>query len=64
MAIDKDWHAIHPMPAKATLDERVRWHVAHAKACGCRAIPATVVRELERRGRRVPPRRGAATRGE
>ena len=31
------WHDAHPMPPRATLDQRVAWHVAHAKACGCRA---------------------------
>ncbi|MGH7696674.1 MAG: hypothetical protein ACRENH_16925 [Gemmatimonadaceae bacterium] len=38
------------MPQRATLDQRVKWHVAHAKACGCRAIPKTVLLELKRRG--------------
>ncbi len=46
------WHDAHPMPPRATLDQRVAWHVAHAKACGCRPMPATVVAELKRRGRR------------
>ena len=44
------WHDAHPMPARATLDERVAWHVAHAKACRCRPMPATVAAELKRRG--------------
>ena len=44
------WHTSHPMPARAALAQRVDWHVAHAKACGCRPMPATVVAELKRRG--------------
>jgi hypothetical protein len=44
------WHDAHPMPPGATLDQRVTWHVAHARACGCRPMPATVVAELQRRG--------------
>jgi hypothetical protein len=44
------WHTAHPMPARPTLAQRVGWHVAHAKACGCRAMPATVAAELKRRG--------------
>jgi hypothetical protein len=44
------WHAVHPMPPRATLDQRVTWHVAHAKACGCRPLPASVIAELTRRG--------------
>jgi hypothetical protein len=51
------WHDAHPMPKRATLDQRVVWHVAHAKACGCRAIPATVAAELKRRGIEAHPRR-------
>jgi hypothetical protein len=50
------WHKRHPMPSAATLDQRVRWHLAHAKACGCRAVPATVVAELKRRKIPVPKR--------
>jgi hypothetical protein len=30
------------MPPTPTMEQRVRWHTAHAKACGCREIPATV----------------------
>ena len=47
------WHAAHRMPANATLDERVAWHVAHAAQCGCRPMPATVVAELKRRRQRA-----------
>jgi catechol 2,3-dioxygenase-like lactoylglutathione lyase family enzyme len=52
------WHKGHPMPRKATLDQRVSWHLAHAAACACRAIPATIVAELKARGLRPPQRRG------
>lgn len=39
------------MPKNATLDQRVTWHLAHLSACGCRKdLPATIVRELQRRG--------------
>lgn len=51
------WHDTHPMPKSATLDQRVTWHLAHAKACGCRAMPATVAAELKRRGIAAPQRR-------
>ncbi|MEO5822845.1 MAG: hypothetical protein ABIT71_20250 [Vicinamibacteraceae bacterium] len=42
------------MPPRATLAQRVTWHLAHAKACGCRPIPATVGAELKRRGTKAP----------
>jgi len=51
------WHTAHVLPRGATLTTRVRWHVAHARHCGCRAIPATVAAELRRRGLAVPTRR-------
>jgi len=40
MARNASWHAKHPMPKPATLAQRVKWHAAHAKACGCRPVPA------------------------
>lgn len=35
--MNASWHRAHPMPKNATLEQRVRWHVSHAPACGCRA---------------------------
>lgn len=43
------WHKAHRMPMGSTLAQRVDWHVAHAKACGCRTMPPTVLAELKRR---------------
>ena len=48
--MNASWHKKHPMPKKPTLAERIQWHLAHAKACGCREIPKTVIAELRRRG--------------
>ena len=44
------WHKAHPMPARPTLEQRLRWHAAHARACACRAMPASIRAELARRG--------------
>jgi hypothetical protein len=44
------WHRTHRMPPNATLEQRLKWHRGHAKACGCREIPRTVLAELKRRG--------------
>jgi NAD(P)H-flavin reductase len=49
--LNASWHAAHRLPEKATLDERVRSHQAHAAACGCREMPKTVLAALEKRGR-------------
>ena len=48
--INAVWHEAHPMPARATLDQRVEWHVAHAKACGCRAITGKLRDQMIARG--------------
>ncbi len=55
--INADWHRAHPMPKNPTLDQRIGWHVEHAKHCGCREITGKLKEEMERRGIRIPPRR-------
>ncbi len=53
--INAAWHKANKMPVKATLDQRVDWHLAHLKACGCRTdLPATITEELKRRGIKPP----------
>ncbi len=47
--INENWHRANPMPAKATVDDRIAWHVAHVAACGCRPIPRIVKQEIARR---------------
>ncbi len=36
------WHRDHRMPRNAKPAERAAWHLSHAKACGCREMPASV----------------------
>jgi hypothetical protein len=60
--LNATWHKQHPMPMGSTLSQRVQWHVAHAKACGCREIPPTVLKELRRRGEKPPKRRAPGAR--
>lgn len=43
--MNKKWHAANPMPPNATRDDRIRWHVAHAQACQCRRVPASLRKE-------------------
>jgi len=54
--MNRAWHEANPMPPKASLDERIAWHLGHARACGCREIPASILTELERRGITPPTR--------
>jgi hypothetical protein len=44
--MNASWHRTHPMPKRAGLDQRVRWHLAHAKACACRPLPTSIRRAL------------------
>lgn len=52
--LNAKWHAAHPMGKNPTETQRVRWHVAHAKACACRAMPAGVVALLRAHGIEPP----------
>ena len=48
--INAAWHKANPMPKNPTLDQHIAWHVAHAKACGCRQIAGQLREEMLRRG--------------
>lgn len=41
-AMNREWHAAHPMPVRATFEQRVAWHREHAAECGCRRPPARI----------------------
>ncbi|MFT3820283.1 MAG: GFA family protein [Rubrivivax sp.] len=41
--VNRAWHEALPMPKKATLQQRMAWHKAHALACGCRPVPPEIV---------------------
>lgn len=41
--MNRAWHDRHAMPKGATAETRLRWHMAHQNACGCRPIPASVL---------------------
>jgi len=47
--VNKQWHEENRLAPGASFDERVRWHLEHAKACGCRPVPPKVLEEIERR---------------
>ncbi|MHB8416889.1 MAG: hypothetical protein ACYDCL_02365 [Myxococcales bacterium] len=57
--MNKAWHEKHRLPLYAGEDEQIAWHLAHAKACGCRAIPAWILRRVEQK-RRVGRKRKAS----
>jgi hypothetical protein len=48
--INTVWHEAHKMPPKATLEQRVEWHLEHQRECQCRTdLPAGIAFELARR---------------
>ena len=49
MKINKKWHELHPMPENPSLEERINWHIGHAKACKCREMPESIVKEIRKR---------------
>ncbi len=54
--MNRTWHDEHRLNPAATLDERVEWHLEHAKLCGCRDMPDNIKQILAERGIEPPPR--------
>jgi lambda repressor-like predicted transcriptional regulator len=48
--MNADWHRAHVLGRGASLDERVTWHLEHARVCACRVTPAEIVAEIRARG--------------
>ena len=49
MRINAEWHNTHPMPKNPTVEQRIAWHIEHARECACRPIPAKLREEISRR---------------
>lgn len=48
MKLNKEWHLSHPMPPHATKEQRLTWHMEHARYCRCREIPESLRREIKK----------------
>jgi hypothetical protein len=57
---DVEWHEANRLPRRASLDQRVHWHLEHARECDCREIPPGIVHALLALRRRTPIRAAAA----
>jgi hypothetical protein len=53
MKLNKEWHLTHRMPAKATSEQRIAWHIEHKKNCSCRDIPDKLKLEMKKRGVKI-----------
>jgi len=47
--INKTWHEDNRMPLKATLEQRIQWHIKHVKNCQCRPMPDKIAKEIKKR---------------
>ncbi|MFZ6035337.1 MAG: hypothetical protein ACOYUB_04310 [Patescibacteria group bacterium] len=51
--INASWHLMNKMPKNPTLDERIEWHLEHAKNCACRPLGGKILEEIKKRGIKV-----------
>jgi hypothetical protein len=49
MEINAEWHSKNKMPENPTLDQRVKWHIEHARHCSCRPLDGEILEELKKR---------------
>jgi hypothetical protein len=49
MKINILWHEKHKLPANTTLDQRVEWHMEHARRCPCPPGDEDIWEELNKR---------------
>jgi hypothetical protein len=47
--INAEWHSKHKMPKNPSLDQRLKWHIEHARQCGCRRMSGEVLEEAKKR---------------
>ncbi|HXS35536.1 MAG TPA: hypothetical protein VN721_02460 [Flavipsychrobacter sp.] len=47
--INREWHEKNRMPANANIDQRIAWHLEHAKHCNFREIPENLKLEMKKR---------------
>ncbi len=52
--LNREWHRKNRMPEKASLEQRLKWHLEHSKNCRCRPIPDKVIEELMKRKMELP----------
>ncbi len=48
MNMNEKWHKSNKMPKNPSKEERIEWHLEHAKNCSCRPIPKTLLIGIKR----------------
>ena len=49
MKINAEWHLKNRLPEDPTLDQRVKWHIEHARHCSCGSLDEEILDELKKR---------------
>jgi hypothetical protein len=49
MKLNKEWHQVNRMPRNPTMEQRIAWHIEHAKNCGCREMPESVKKSIKKK---------------
>lgn len=47
--IAQEWHLAHKMPKNPTLEQRIEWHIEHARHCSCRKMPESIAKAIAER---------------
>ncbi|MCB0719592.1 MAG: hypothetical protein KDD65_14180 [Bacteroidetes bacterium] len=51
--LNREWHRANRMPKNPSMDQRIAWHLEHAKNCGCRSMPESVVNAIADRNKKT-----------
>jgi hypothetical protein len=49
MEINTAWHSRNRLPEDPTLDQKIKWHIEHARHCSCRSFDPEILEELKKR---------------
>lgn len=48
MKLNREWHLKNKMPKNPTMEERLKWHIAHAQNCQCREMSEKLKAEIKK----------------
>ena len=50
--LNREWHLAHKMPKNPSLEERIEWHIEHARYCKCREMPDSIKKAIAERDKK------------
>lgn len=51
--LNAQWHVKNKISKKPTIDQRIKWHLEHAKNCTCRPFSGKILTEIKKRGIKI-----------